>query len=58
MLGASINNPVTAIIILIEMTWIPFLFVPAGITTIIAYIFSGPHTIIPGQKYVNTIQES
>ena len=38
-LGASMNNPITAIIIIVEMTWEPFLFITAGITTIIAYIF-------------------
>jgi len=56
MLGASINNPVTAIIIIVEMTWEPFLFIPAGIATIIAYIFSGPSAIIPGQKIVKEIE--
>ncbi len=49
-LGAALNNPITAIFIIIEMTWAPFLFLPAGITTIIAYIFSGPTTIIPAQR--------
>ncbi|MHA1148876.1 MAG: chloride channel protein [Promethearchaeota archaeon] len=53
-LGAAINNPITAIIIIVEMTWEPFLFIPAGIATIIAYIFSGPRTIIPGQREVKT----
>lgn len=54
-LGAGVNNPVTAIIIVIEMTWAPILFVPAGIVTIIAYIFSGPKSIVTGQIKVNTI---
>lgn len=53
-LGAAINNPITAIIIIVEMTWEPFLFIPAGIATIIAYIFSGPNTIVQGQIEVNT----
>ncbi|MBD3254503.1 MAG: hypothetical protein GF383_05390 [Candidatus Lokiarchaeota archaeon] len=51
-LGASLNNPITAIFLLIEMTWEPFLFIPASIVTIISYIFSGPSAIIPGQKRV------
>jgi CIC family chloride channel protein len=51
-LGAALNNPITAIVIIIEMTWAPYLFFPVGITTIIAYIFSGPNSIIPHQKYV------
>ncbi|MHA1688085.1 MAG: chloride channel protein [Promethearchaeota archaeon] len=49
-LGAALNNPITAIFIIVEMTWAPFLFIPAGITTIIAYIFSGTTTIIPEQQ--------
>ncbi len=48
-IGAALNNPITAIIIIVEMTWEPFLFLPAGIVTIIAYIFSGPNSIISGQ---------
>jgi len=55
-LGASINNPITAIILIVEMTWEPFLFIPAGIVTIIAYIFSGPNSIIPGQRNVKKIK--
>ncbi len=55
-LSAAINNPITAIIIIVEMTWDPFLFIPAGITTILAYICSGPNTIIPGQRNVKCIQ--
>ncbi|MBD3198185.1 MAG: hypothetical protein GF317_24255 [Candidatus Lokiarchaeota archaeon] len=51
-LGAATNNPITAIFIIIEMTWVPFLFIPAGITTIFAYIFSGPSSIIPEQRYM------
>ncbi|MGQ4876672.1 MAG: chloride channel protein [Promethearchaeia archaeon] len=54
-LGASINNPITAIIILIEMTWVPFLFVPAAISTVIAYIVSGSNAIIPGQRFIKEI---
>ena len=56
-LGAAINNPITAIVILIEMTWAPYLFFPAGITTIIAFIFSGPNSLIPQQRYVRTTIE-
>lgn len=52
-LGATYNNPVTAILIIVEMTWEPMLFIPAGITTIIAYVLSGPKAITPGQRYVN-----
>ncbi|MHA1490413.1 MAG: chloride channel protein [Promethearchaeota archaeon] len=48
-LGAAINNPITAIIILVEMTWVPFLFIPAG-TTIIAYMFCGSNSIISEQR--------
>jgi CIC family chloride channel protein len=48
-LGAATNNPIAAIFIIVEMTWVPLLFIPAGITTIIAYIISGPKSIIPGQ---------
>lgn len=48
-LGAALKNPITAIIIIVEMTWEPFLFIPAGIATIIAYICSGPNSIIPGE---------
>ncbi|MFX1337840.1 MAG: chloride channel protein [Promethearchaeota archaeon] len=51
-LGSSLNNPITAIILIVEMTWEPFLFIPAGIVTIIAYIVSGPKSIIPGQHKV------
>ncbi|MFX1384991.1 MAG: chloride channel protein, partial [Promethearchaeota archaeon] len=51
-LGSATNNPIAAIAIIIEMTWIPELFIPAGITTIITYIFSGPNSIIPGQRSV------
>ena len=51
-LGASINSPVTAIFLIIEITWMPTLFLPAGITIVLAYIFSGPSAIIPGQKMV------
>ncbi|MBN1800058.1 MAG: chloride channel protein [Candidatus Lokiarchaeota archaeon] len=53
--GAALNNPITAIIIIVEMTWEPFLFIPAGIATIIAYIFSGPNSIIPGQVEMQDI---
>jgi CIC family chloride channel protein len=49
-LGAALNSPIAAIFIIIEMTWIPVLLIPASITTLIAYIFSGPSSIIPGQK--------
>ncbi|TFG29314.1 MAG: chloride channel protein [Promethearchaeota archaeon] len=55
-LGASINNPITAIILIVEMTWEPYLFIPAGIVTILAYIFSGPNSIIPGQRTVKKIK--
>ena len=55
-LGASIKNPITAIIILVEMTWEPFLFIPAGITTIITYIISGPNTIILGKRNVQELR--
>ena len=55
-LGASLNNPITAIILIVEMTWEPFLFIPAGIVTIIAYIVSGPKSIIPGQHKVTKIK--
>jgi H+/Cl- antiporter ClcA len=55
-LGASLNNPITAIILIVEMTWEPFLFIPAGIVTIIAYIVSGPKSIIPGQRKVKKIK--
>ena len=55
-LGASLKNPITAIILIVEMTWEPFLFIPAGIITIIAYIISGPKTIIPGQRKVKKIK--
>ena len=51
-LGAALNSPIAAIFIIIELTWIPFLLIPASITTLIAYIFSGPSSIIPGQKTV------
>lgn len=51
-LGASLNNPITAILLIIELTWAPFLLFPAAITTIVAYIFSGPSAIVPGQKNV------
>jgi len=51
-LGAAINNPITAIIIVIEMSWIPILFIPMGISTILAYIFSGPSSMIPDQRYI------
>lgn len=51
-LGAAINNPITAIVIVIEMSWIPILFIPVGISTILAYIFSGPSSIIPDQRYI------
>lgn len=52
-LGATINNPITAIFIIIEMTWTPILLIPAGITTIIAYIFSGPSGIISDQEFIS-----
>lgn len=51
-LGASLNNPITVIFLIIELTWAPFLLIAAGITVIIAYIFSGPSAIVPGQKRV------
>ena len=54
-LGAATNNPIAAIFMIIEMTWVPFLFIPAGITTIIAYIFSGPSGIIPGQRTIHVV---
>ena len=50
--GASLNNPITAIFLIIELTWAPFLLIAAGITVIIAYIFSGLSAIVPGQKRV------
>ncbi len=53
-LGAATNNPIAAIFIIIEMTWVPLLFIPAGITTVIAYIVSGSHSFIPGQHDVET----
>lgn len=40
-LGAATNNPIAAIFIIVEMTWVPLLFIPAGITTVIAFIISG-----------------
>jgi len=52
-LGATYKNPITAILIIVEMTWNPILFIPASITTIIAFAFSGPKSITPGQRYVN-----
>jgi len=51
-LGAAINNPITAIIILIEMTWQPFLFIPAAIATIIAHIIVRQNTVIPVGKRI------
>ncbi|MFX1313728.1 MAG: chloride channel protein [Promethearchaeota archaeon] len=48
-LGAATNNPIAAIFIIVEMTWVPLLFIPAGITTVVAYIISGSSSIIPGQ---------
>ena len=48
-LGAATNNPIASIFIIVEMTWVPLLFIPAGITTAIAYIISGSTSIIPGQ---------
>ena len=51
-LGAATNNPISATIMIIEMTWVPFLFIPAGITSIITYIFSGPSSILFGQRSV------
>lgn len=48
-LGAATNNPIAAIFIIVEMTWVPLLFIPAGITTIVAYVISGSNSIIPGQ---------
>ena len=56
-LGAATNNPIAAIFIIVEMTWMPLLFIPAGITTIIAYIFSGPNSIIPHQRDIKSIKE-
>ena len=54
-LGAATNNPIASIFIIVEMTWVPLLFIPAGIATIIAYIFSGPISIIPGQKDIEQL---
>ncbi|MFX0070131.1 MAG: chloride channel protein [Candidatus Hermodarchaeota archaeon] len=51
-LGASLNSPIAAIFLLIEITWAPFLLIPASITTLISYVFSGPRSIIIGQKNV------
>ncbi|TXT62929.1 MAG: membrane protein of unknown function [Promethearchaeota archaeon] len=51
-LGAAINNPITAIVIVIEMSWFPILFIPVGISTILAYIFSGPSSMIATQQYI------
>ncbi len=51
-LGAATNNPIAAIFIIVEMTWTPLLFIPAGFTTILAYIFSGPNSIIQGQRNI------
>ncbi|MFW9874175.1 MAG: chloride channel protein [Candidatus Thorarchaeota archaeon] len=48
-LGAATNNPIAAIFIIVEMTWVPLLFILAGITTVVAYIVSGSNSIIPGQ---------
>jgi len=48
-LGAGTKNPIAAIFIIVEMTWVPLLFIPAGITTIVAFIFSSKNSIIPGQ---------
>ncbi len=48
-LGAATKNPIAAIFIIVEMTWVPMLFIPAGITTVIAYTISGTTSIIPGQ---------
>jgi len=51
-LGACLKTPIAAIFLLLEITWAPFLLIPASITTLIAYIFSGPKSIISGQKNV------
>lgn len=51
-LGAALKSPIAAIFIIIELTWAPFLIIPASITTLISYIFSGPSSIIPEQKIV------
>ena len=48
-LGASTKNPVASVILIVEMTWIPLLFVPAAIVTIFAYLLSGPSSLISGQ---------
>jgi len=54
-LGAATNNPIAAIFIIVEMTWVPILFIPAGITTVIAYTISGTTSIISGQLDVEKI---
>ncbi|MFO7795740.1 MAG: chloride channel protein [Promethearchaeati archaeon] len=51
-LGAATNNPISAIVIVIEMSWLPILFIPVAISTILAYIFAGPSSLIPEQKYI------
>lgn len=56
-LGAATNNPIAAIFIIVEMTWVPLLFIPAGITTAVAYIISGSNSIIPGQFDIEKLSE-
>jgi CIC family chloride channel protein len=56
-LGAALNNPITAIILIVEMTWDPFLFIPAAITTIVCHICSGPKTIVPVKERVKPTVE-
>jgi len=48
-LGASTKNPVASIILIVEMTWIPLIFIPAAIVTVFAYVLSGPSSLISGQ---------
>ena len=48
-LGAATKNPIASVFLIIEITWVPILFIPAAITTAIAYIISGPSSLISGQ---------
>lgn len=49
-LGAATNCPIAAIFMVVEMTWIPLLFVPAGIVTILAYLINSPSSIVHKQQ--------
>jgi len=56
-LGAATINPIAAIFIIVEMTWVPLLFIPAGITIIVAFIISGSNSIILGQYDIEKLGE-